>query len=166
MYLGRFSRLAPCVAVQRARVLHMGCHGNSFHLEVSRKRQCFRTQLRLQLLLLLLLPDTANTLLLLQVHLGLLLLLMMGVDLELLELLSSQERLLHLASSLVAHLWIESVRGQTAEISQIPIVGVKLPCCDLQLLNLVPQSVIQCILQPDLLFHCLHLQLQITIFIC
>lgn len=151
---GSHSRLAPCVAIERARILHMGCHGNSFHLEVSRKWQCFRTQLRL-------LPDAAKALLLLQVHLGLLVL---GVDLELLKLLSSQERLLHLAS--LVTLWIDSVRGHTAEISQVSIVGVKLSCCNLQLLNLVPQSVVQCILQPDLLLHCLHLQLQITIFIC
>jgi hypothetical protein len=114
----------------------MGCHGNSFHLEVSRKWQCFRTQLRL--LLLPLLPDTTKALLLLlQVHLGLLVL---GVDLE---LLSSQKRLLLHLASLVA-LWIDSVRGQTTEIPQISIVGVKLSCCDLQLLNLVPQSVVQC----------------------
>ena len=134
----------------------MGCHGNSLHLEVSRKWQCFRTQLRL-----LLLPDTAKALLL-QVHLGLLVL---RVDLELLKVLSGQKRLLLHLASLVA-LWIDSVRGQTAEIPQASIVGVQLSSCNLQLLNLVPQSVVQCILQPDLLLHCLHLQLQITIFIC
>jgi hypothetical protein len=35
------------------------------------------------------------------------------------------------------------VRGQ-AEFSHLSVVGINLSCCDLQLLNLVPQSLVQC----------------------
>lgn len=89
-------------------------------------------------MLLALALDRGKMLLVLQLHL--MLLLLGVVDLELLQLLGGEKRLYMAA---LVTLWIRSVRGQ-AEVSHFSTASIDLSCCNLELLNLIPQSIVQC----------------------